>query len=222
MRNAWHIFMVIAIVAVVAAQLASRSGPSGNAADGLMEKGKALAATGDHAGAARLYAQALESEPKGMWERWSILNELGMAYYELDDLESTHKYLDQALTLQQDSPELWVHKGISLRASGDFEGAQTCYEKALEINPGDPEAHSSFGSLLILSGKPEEAIPAFEKAISLKPDLAVSHGNMALALAMVGRFEDADKALKQAIALGYANAAIIRQRIDTLKANAGQ
>ena len=62
---------------------------------------------------------------------------------------------------------------------------------------------------------------SLQRAVGLGPGHAVAHGNLALALAMVGDFEKADGSLRTAVAGGYQNAAVIGERIATLKRATG-
>jgi len=49
-------------------------------------------------------------------------------------------FFDQALLLNPDDPDLWNHKGITLRSMGRYEEAMECFNKSLKIDPRDKNA----------------------------------------------------------------------------------
>ena len=49
-------------------------------------------------------------------------------------------FFEQALLLNQDNPDLWNFKAISLRGLGRYEEALDCFNKSLEIDPRDRNA----------------------------------------------------------------------------------
>ena len=50
-------------------------------------------------------------------------------------------FFEQALLLNQNDPDLWNFKGVSLRSLGRYEEAMECFNKSLTIDPRDK--HSS-------------------------------------------------------------------------------
>ncbi len=49
-------------------------------------------------------------------------------------------FFEQSLLLNQDDPDLWNHKGITLRSMGRYEEAMECFNKSLKIDPRDKNA----------------------------------------------------------------------------------
>ncbi|QDI88228.1 tetratricopeptide repeat protein [Candidatus Nitrosopumilus sp. SW] len=49
-------------------------------------------------------------------------------------------FFEQALLLNQDDPDLWNYKGITLRSLGRYEEAMDCFNKSLNIDPRDRNA----------------------------------------------------------------------------------
>jgi len=49
-------------------------------------------------------------------------------------------FFEQALLLNQNDPDLWNYKGITLRSMGRYEEAMMCFNKSLEIDPRDKQA----------------------------------------------------------------------------------
>lgn len=50
-------------------------------------------------------------------------------------------FFEQALLLNQNDPDLWNFKGVTLRSLGRYEEAMECFNKSLTIDPRDK--HSS-------------------------------------------------------------------------------
>ena len=50
-------------------------------------------------------------------------------------------FFEQALLLNQNDPDLWNFKGVSLRSLGRYEEAMECFNRSLTIDPRDK--HSS-------------------------------------------------------------------------------
>ena len=46
-------------------------------------------------------------------------------------------FFEQALLLNQDDPDLWNYKGVTLRSLGRYEEAMDCFNKSLKIDPRD-------------------------------------------------------------------------------------
>jgi len=49
-------------------------------------------------------------------------------------------FFEKALLLNPDDPDLWNHKGITLRSMGRYEEAMECFNKSLKIDPRDKNA----------------------------------------------------------------------------------
>ena len=53
------------------------------------------------------------------------------------DFESALSFIEQALLLKPDDPDLWNQKGIVLRSLGRYDEASDCYNKSLQLDPRD-------------------------------------------------------------------------------------
>lgn len=160
-----------------------------------------------------------EAKEKGL-ERYSeadLHSYLGSCHLELDMYDEAIEYYTIAMEMAPDGVEHVVNLAIAYRQSGDNAKAMELYLQALEIDPDYAELNSSLGSLYILEDDPEAAIYYFNRAVELDPSLAVAYGNGALAYALIGDFEMAEEYLEKSIARGYANADIIRERIEALR-----
>ncbi len=59
---------------------------------------------------------------------------------ENNKFEEALGFFEQALLMNQNDPELWNHKGVSLRSMGRYDEALECFNKSLELDPRDKNA----------------------------------------------------------------------------------
>ena len=64
----------------------------------------------------------------------------GNEYLENSQYQDALGCFEQALLLDQNNPELWNSKAVSLRSMGRYEEAMECFNKSLEIDPRDKNA----------------------------------------------------------------------------------
>ena len=64
----------------------------------------------------------------------------GKSFLEEGQFDKALGFFEQALLLNQENPDLWNFKGISLRSMGRYEEAMECFNKSLEIDPRDRNA----------------------------------------------------------------------------------
>ena len=53
------------------------------------------------------------------------------------NFETALGFIDQALLLEPENPDLWNQKGIALRSLGRYDEASDCYNKSLQLDPRD-------------------------------------------------------------------------------------
>ena len=70
-------------------------------------------------------------------ESFDELSELGKKRLEDGEYENALNLFEQALSLNQNNPDLWNLKGIALRSLGRYNEAINCFNKSLEIDPRD-------------------------------------------------------------------------------------
>ncbi|MGH7531459.1 MAG: tetratricopeptide repeat protein [Gemmatimonadales bacterium] len=189
----------------------------GKRGDGAAERGIALYEQRDFAAAAAALDTALAAGVSA-YDVELIYTVLGNALNELgrfDDAIAAHR---KALEINPRFHEAWVNLGIVYRLLGEYDHAEQSYLKALELAPDYAELHASLGALYIFRDEAPRAVESLERAIRLDRTLAVAHANLAIAYAMIGKFDAAESKLRQAIVLGYRNGAVVRERIDALRA----
>ena len=73
-------------------------------------------------------------------ESFDELSELGKKRLEDREYENALNLFEQALSLNQNNPDLWNLKGIALRSLGRYNEAIECFNKSLEIDPRDKDS----------------------------------------------------------------------------------
>lgn len=54
--------------------------------------------------------------------------------------EEAMEYIENALSMEKNNPQIWNLKGIALRSTGRYDEAIECFNRALEIEPKDLNA----------------------------------------------------------------------------------
>ena len=65
------------------------------------------------------------------------LSKMGKKQLEDGQYENALNLFEQAILLNQNDPDLWNLKGITLRSLGRYNEAIECFNKSLEIDPRD-------------------------------------------------------------------------------------
>ena len=65
------------------------------------------------------------------------LSKMGKKQLEDGQYENALNSFEMALSLNQNNPDLWNLKGITLRSLGRYNEAIECFNKSLEIDPRD-------------------------------------------------------------------------------------
>ncbi len=64
----------------------------------------------------------------------------GQSFLEDGKFDDALGFFEQALLLNQNDPDLWNNKGITLRSLGRYEEAMECFNNSLKIDPRDKNA----------------------------------------------------------------------------------
>ena len=73
-------------------------------------------------------------------EKISEIVNKGRELLENGEYQEALSCFEQAIILNQNDPELWNFKAVSLRSLGRYEEAIECFNKSLELDPRDKNA----------------------------------------------------------------------------------
>jgi tetratricopeptide (TPR) repeat protein len=118
---------------------------------------------GDNVGAIEYYKRALQLQPDSI----KVMERLGRAYSNLNDMENAIKYLSDALKIDPQNVPALRSLALCYRYS-DKPKAIEYLERSLDINPSGYEAWDFLGLLYRDQKMIDEAIDAHEKALLLK------------------------------------------------------
>ena len=68
------------------------------------------------------------------------LSKVGKKQLDDEQYENALNSFEQAISLNQNDPDLWNLKGITLRSLGRYNEAIECFNKSLEIDPRDKDS----------------------------------------------------------------------------------
>jgi putative thioredoxin len=131
-------------------------GPMGpSAADDLLAEAGALAAEGDVAGAAELYAAVLAQDPENV----AALAALAKLHIEIGDLEAARRFLEMAPQGKANDPALaGARAALELAEQAASLGDLADLQRRVEANPADHQARFDLALGLNARGKRKEAV----------------------------------------------------------------
>ena len=117
-------------------------------------------------------------------------------------------YLDNALALRPDDPDIYNLRGVAWSKMDEPERAAADWAKAAELSPRDPEPHMNRGVDYLRHQDYDLAIESFARAIAIDPKHATAHSNMGIAYERKGELDRAIEHYGKAIEArrNYANA----------------
>ncbi len=193
----------LALLALAHAGCATGAGPAPDAgARAALERGRALVARGDMAGAASALREALRRDPDAGDARAA----LGLALYAMGDLDAAVEELRAALARRPDDASARLTLAAALVARRDWAGARRELERLLAAEPDRLQAHYTLGVVRYAEGDVEGAADAFRRVVAGDPESQDARYNLALMLKLLGREADATAEFVIAARAGHARA----------------
>jgi tetratricopeptide (TPR) repeat protein len=188
-----------------------------------VELGLALAASGDKAGAATAYRQALDRDAnwlpalRGLGTLESnaallekaraldprdaaTLQELARAHHAAGDQAKAYDALTTAANADPDSAEIREALAGMQMGRGELAAAEQNYQQALRLNPAAARARFGFATLLAGTGRFPEAERQIDAALRTNPDLAEAQEMRASLYARTGEWRRAVAHYRAALA----------------------
>jgi tetratricopeptide (TPR) repeat protein len=158
-----------------------------------------MAATGNVAGAAHLYANMLKTNPNNP----DVLFAVGELAYRQNQYPIAIDFLNKALDakLAKNIPNALLYLSTSLQLVGRVADALPILRKLVRLDRNHQEAQKSLALTYFALGMPTEAAEHFQKAIALKPNDASAHSDLGAAWFALGRVTDAVEAYRRALVL---------------------
>ena len=76
-------------------------------------------------------------------ESLDALVSLGKSQLENGHFDEALSSFEQAILLEQNDPDLWNYKGVTLRSLGRYDEAIECFNKSLSLDPRDKNSSKS-------------------------------------------------------------------------------
>jgi tetratricopeptide (TPR) repeat protein len=177
---------------------------------------------GDIFMARKMYREAIDVFREDQSKNPVILNKIGIAYHQMQQLDNARKYYQQAIRLKPDYAEAINNLGTVYYAQRSFSRAIRYYRKALKYAPNSASIYSNLGTAYFARKKYKEAMETYQTALKLDPNVFENHGsygvlleernveerakfhfNMAKLYAQAGRNELALQYLRKALEEGF-------------------
>jgi Tfp pilus assembly protein PilF len=97
--------------------------------------------------------------------------------------------------------DVYLKRGLSGLARGEYKRAAEALRMAVEIKPDSPKAHNYLGLCYFQEKDYEPAKGQFEKAAALDPNFATAYNNLAGVYSIKLQFDKAEDMYKKALAL---------------------
>ena len=115
---------------------------------------------------------------------------LGIAYFNNNELSEAIKCYHQALEFTPDSFDVLFNLALTLKTARKYPEAIEIYEKAIEINPDSADAYFNLANAYERVNETEKAIKLYEKAYEMKIDYEWIEYFLAINYLKVKNFKD--------------------------------
>ena len=122
---------------------------------------------------------------------YSILCKLGVVEMKLGHYDKSIAYLDEAITMRENSGYAHFMMGIAQYKNKEIGDAQNSFERSLILNPDNARAHLYLGNLAGAAKQYQQAEDYFLSTIKINPSLADAYYNLSVLYLQQKRKQDA-------------------------------
>jgi tetratricopeptide (TPR) repeat protein len=132
--------------------------------------------------ARKMYREAIEVYQEGPLDSAIIWNKIGIAYHQMQQLETARKHYEKAIKLNPQYSEAVNNLGTVYYAHKKFRKAISYYRRALKLSPNSASIYSNLGTAYFARKNYKEAAQAYQTALSLDPEVFEHHGSYGVLL----------------------------------------
>ncbi len=137
---------------------------------------------GDIFMARKMYREAIDVFREDKSKNPVILNKIGIAYHQMQQLDNARKSYEQAIRVKPDYAEAINNLGTVYYARKSFGRAVRYYKRALKYAPNSASIYSNLGTAYFAQKKYKEAMETYQTALKLDPNVFESHGSYGVLL----------------------------------------
>jgi tetratricopeptide (TPR) repeat protein len=132
---------------------------------------------GDIFMARKMYREAVEAYKEGSSNSAVLLNKMGIAYHQMQDLRAAEKHYKQAVKVNKNYAEAINNLGTVYYARKSYRQAINQYKKALRVNPQSASFYSNLGVGYFARKDYKRAAEAWQQALAIDPEVFEARGN---------------------------------------------
>ena len=137
---------------------------------------------GDIFMARKMYREAIDVFREDTSKNPVIINKIGIAYHQMQQLDNARKYYEQAIRLKPNYAEAINNLGTVYYARKSFSRAIRYYRKALKYSPNSASIYSNLGTAYFARKKYKEAMETYQTALKLDPNVFENRGSYGVLL----------------------------------------
>lgn len=163
--------------------------------------------------AKRHYKYVLADKPNDP----NLMVEIANTYSLTGDFETSFKYINDALRIDDQIRDAYVLKGSNYRLVENYELALSSYQTAVQIDPDYFTGHLQIGYLLTQLERHELALEYYTNALNIDNQAIEAHYGVAKSLQDLERYEEAQSAYRRLLSvdpniyIAYHNQGVIKQ-----------
>ena len=166
--------------------------------------------------AKRHYKYVLADKPNDP----NLMVEVANTYSLTGDFETSFKYINDALRIDDQIRDAYVLKGSNYRIVENYDLALSSYQTAVQIDPDYFTGHMQIGYLLTELERHELALEYYTNALNLDDQAIEAHYGVAKSLQDLERYSEAQAAYRELIStdpsiyIAYHNQGVIKQYFE--------